>query len=275
MQKKSLQRARDDLDETKQRLSSFDDEFDKLALKRAKLSVQHSEHVSLLRDTSQAVLEAQIRHIEAISDVAALKERNQTIVQRLRDEEVKVEELARQHDEVKAQARAAQSAIRELLAGPDGEIDAERRDFLVDLAGDKSVETITEDIEAENAKLELIHAADPGVLRDFERRAQEIARLEAGSASKREELEQLNDKIRELREAWEPELDDIIRRINDAFSYNFEQINCAGEVDVHKDEDFDKWAIEIKVKFRYVQGVRLHFHTEHLSGPSPAQHPLI
>jgi hypothetical protein len=49
-------------------------------------------------------------------------------------------------------------------------------------------------------------------------------------------------------------VDQLISQINDAFSYNFEQISCAGEVGVHKDEDFEKWAIEIKVKFRYVVG---------------------
>lgn len=250
MQKKSLQRARDDLEETKQRLSSYDADFDKLALKRAKFALRHQAQLSIMRDANHAALEAQIRHIEAVSDVAALRERNQAIVQRLREGEMKVEELAHRYDEVKTQARAAQNAIKNLLAGSDGEINVERRDYLVDLAGDKSVETITEDIETENAKLGLIHAADPSVLRDFERRAQEIERWEAVSAAKREELEQLNEKIQELREAWEPALDEIIRRINDAFSYNFEQINCAGEVGVHKDEDFDRWAIEIKVKFR-------------------------
>lgn len=173
-------------------------------------------------------------------------------MERLREGEAKVEELSRQVEQVKTQARSAQEAIKELLAirGSDGEMDVERRDFLIELAADKSVETITEDIETENAKLDLIHAADPGLLRVFERRAQEIERLEAGSANKRAELEQLNDQIQELREVWEPALDEIIRRINDAFSYNFEQINCAGEVGVHKDEDFDKWAIEVKVKFR-------------------------
>ena len=60
----------------------------------------------------------------------------------------------------------------------------------------------------------------------------------------------MNDKIKEIRDVWEPKLDQLISEINDAFSYNFQQINCAGEVGVNKDVDFDKWAIEIKVRFR-------------------------
>lgn len=252
VEKRNLQRARDELEKTKQILASFDDEYDKAALQKAKIAIRHQERLSALRDANKAILEAHIRHIEALSDVAALKERNEGIMERLREGEARVEELSRQVEQVKGQARSAQNAIKELLAirGSDGEMDVERRDFLIELAADKSVETITEDIDTENAKLDLIHAADPSILRVFERRAQEIQRLEAGSANRRAELEQLNDQIQELREVWEPALDEIIRRINDAFSYNFEQINCAGEVGVHKDEDFDRWAIEVKVKFR-------------------------
>lgn len=253
MQKKNLQRARDELEESRQNLLSYDDKFDRLALKKAKLVLRHQEQLSVLRDANHAVLEAHIRHIEALSDVTALKERNSGIVQRLEEERRKVEELDRQVEQAKSLARNAQNAIKELLTVPDsdGEMDTERRDYLIGLTEGKTVETITEDIETEHAKLDLIHAADPGVLRDFEKRARDIEKLEAENITKRTDLEQLNERIQELREVWEPALDSIIRRINDAFSYNFEQISCAGEVGVHKDEDFDKWAIEIKVKFRY------------------------
>lgn len=251
--KNTLQRVREELEETKQRLLSYDDEFDKLALRKARLSLQHQERLSILREATQAALEAHIRHIEAVSDVAALKERNVGIMQRLNEERSKVDELDRQVKQGKMAARKAQEAIKDLLAIPgteEGEMDTDRRDYLIGLAEGKTVETISEDIETENAKLELIHAADPGILRQFENRAQEIESLQRQNATKRADLAQLSEQIQELQRLWEPALDEMIRRINDAFSYNFEQINCAGEVGVHKDEDFDKWSIEINVKFR-------------------------
>lgn len=251
MEKKALQALRDGFEEARQSLSSYDGKFDKLALKKAKLVLQYQARLSAIREANEALLEAQTRHIEAVSDLELLKLRSEDVMRRLEDEKKKVEELVDQENQVKTQAQGAKSLVQNLLANSDGDLDPERRDFLVKLCEGKTLDAINEDIETENAKLDLIHQADPGVLRDFEKRAKEIERLQAENDSRRAALEELDEGIRGLRRTWEPALDEIIRRINDAFSFNFEQINCAGEVGVHKDEDFDKWAIEVKVKFRY------------------------
>ncbi|KAK7743944.1 Structural maintenance of chromosomes protein 5 [Cytospora paraplurivora] len=251
VEQKSLQNKVDDLKQTKQRLSTYASEFDKLAIEKARAVLQHKEQLSILQDAIQAVTEASIRLIEANSDVAALKERNSGIVQRLEEEKKKVEELVREAEHAKAQAKAAQEAFVAIISnGADEEVDTDRRDFLIGLSDGHTVASIEAEIDTENAKLDLIHAADPGVLQEFEKRARDIERSQREKAKKEQQLEELNAGIRDLRQEWEPRLDEIIRKINDAFSYNFEQISCAGEVGVHKDEEFDKWAIEIKVKFR-------------------------
>ena len=65
-------------------------------------------------------------------------------------------------------------------------------------------------------------------------------------------LAEVQQKISEVREKWEPELDALVGKISDAFRENFEQIQCVGEVGVHKDEEeFEHWTIQIRVKFRY------------------------
>lgn len=234
--------------EDKETLSSLADDRDKLVLKKADLVVRHQESLRALRDANDGVIEARLRSIEAASDLAALKDRNVDIVQRLDEERRRVDGLVRQLADHMGKARAARDKAQEVLerAGQDG------RDRLMDLAKDKTVEEIDEDIETEKAKLEVIQDADPGVLRDFEKRAREIAKLQSESTTRLADMDRLNGDIQALREEWEPDLDELIRKINDAFSYNFEQISCAGEVGVHKDEDFDKWAVEIKVKFRQV-----------------------
>lgn len=248
-----MQNKVDDLKQTKQRLSTYASEFDKLAIEKARAVLQHKEQLSILQDAIQAVTEAAVRVIEANSDVAALKERNSGIVQRLEEEKKTVEELVREAERAKAQAKAAQEAFVAIISnGADEEVDTDRRDFLIGLSDGHTVASIEAEIETEKAKLDLIHAADPGVLQEFEKRARDIERSQREKAKKDQQLEELNVGIRDLRQDWEPRVDEIIRKINDAFSYNFEQISCAGEVGVHKDEDFDKWAIEIKVKFRFV-----------------------
>lgn len=234
----------------KERMSSFADERDKLVLKRADLVIRHQESLRALRDANDGVIEARVRLIETISDLATLKERNADIVQRLAEEKRQVDELARRLDDAKDEAREASKKAQDVLEKYKDPAYADRKQRLIDAAADKTVEDINEDIETEMAKLEVIQDADPGVLRDFEKRTRDIEKLQTESATRQADMEQLNEEIQNLREKWEPGLDELIRRINDAFSYNFEQISCAGEVGVHKDEDFDKWAVEIKVKFR-------------------------
>lgn len=253
MSKSNLQNSLKNLKETKQRLSSFDGEVDKLALEKARRVLEHKKQLELLHDANQAIIEAALRALEAKSDVAALKERNSEIVQRLEEEKQSLQRLVREAEKAKAEAKEAQSVILELLStGSNNAIDEQRRDFLSGIKEGHTFETMDAEIQTEKAKLDLIHAADPGVLQEFEKRARDIERGQRDKAKRERQLDSLNEQIQELKDTWEPAVDAIINRINDAFSYNFEQISCAGEVSVHKDEDFDKWAIDIRVKFRYV-----------------------
>ena len=88
-------------------------------------------------------------------------------------------------------------------------------------------------------------------MRQFEARANQIETLKRQIEDMTAKRDSLGRQIKTLMEKFEPRLDDLISRINDAFSDNFEKISCAGEVGIHKDEDdFEQWAIKILVKFR-------------------------
>lgn len=235
----------------KKGVSVIDDSIDELSVKRAKLVLKHQQDLAALREATQAVVEAQTRHIEALSDVEALKLHNTAIVERLDREKQKVDDLSRRIVELKESAIEAQRVVTANWALESGEVDEDRRQFIIDLAREKTMDSVTTDIETEEAKLDLIHETDPGVLRDFENRAREIDKLEAACGVAQTKLQGLDERIQGLRDEWEPQLDEIFRTIKEGFSYNFEQIGCGGEVDLHKDEDFEKWAVHIKVKFRY------------------------
>jgi len=99
--------------------------------------------------------------------------------------------------------------------------------------------------------LDYVHEGNSGALREFESRKAKIDKLAFRLRESEKKLETYTRTIARIREKWEPVLDKLIQEISTAFSYNFEQIGCAGEVGVHKDDDFDLWSIEIKVKFRY------------------------
>ena len=202
--------------------------------------------MSAIREAYFLLVDAQVRLIEATSDVEGLKSKTADITRMLDEEKVAFAAAVEEMDGTKRAATEAQQTLMELFADET----PEKQEELQALAQDKSEEDIRTDIEAEKSKLTFTQGIAPGVRTEFEARAREIELLEKKLEERRREGAEASNKIREIREQWEPQLDELVGQINEAFSFNFEQISCAGEVNVHKDDDFDKWAIEIKVRFR-------------------------
>lgn len=220
-------------------------QLDDLTLQKARAVLRHAEHVAQLREAYLAFIDVQMRVIEAASDVEGLHARNADLTA-LRIEKQKA--LAKVVEAVGTTKKEGEAALKaaEAVAEPN----TVRSDELHALAQTKTPESLQNEVAAERAKLELTRAVDSGVLNEYRRRGQEIEQLQGSLATHTAGFDDMSGQIADVRGRWEPRLDELIGRINDAFSYNFEQINCAGEVSVHKDEDFDKWAIDIRVKFR-------------------------
>ena len=115
-----------------------------------------------------------------------------------------------------------------------------------------SMESLDGDIDAEKAKLELMHeGGDGSILVRYEERALKIERIRKRLAATEASLAEITGRIDEVRAHWEPELDRMVALISDSFAHNMGKIDCAGEVSVDKPgTDFDSWAICIQVKFR-------------------------
>ncbi|KAJ8119925.1 hypothetical protein ONZ43_g3233 [Nemania bipapillata] len=244
--KGQLEDAQKSISEARARISEASVRSDELVLKRARSVLEHKEHLSSIRDTYNSLLDVQIRLIEAKSDVKALEERNLDIKKRLDDEQMEIRTAKAESDRLKEDAQIAREMVSEAVSE-----DPDRLPYLNELATGKTVEELDHEIGAEQSKLEYVHAVDPSVLRQFQKRAQEIQNLTQQKEELTMKFDALSRKTDELRQKWEPRVDALVTKINDAFAYNFEQINCAGQVDIYKDEDdFEQWAIEIKVKFR-------------------------
>lgn len=191
--------------------------------------------------------------IEATSDFEILKERNSSVEELLVDQRHKLDSLAKETDALQKTAKALLDKCTQLMTGVDDEV----RNFLLALPASQTTEQLESEIESEKARLELMHEGNGGVIKEFEQRQKKIDVLTARLEQIKNALSELEDKIKELRDQWEPELDSLVGKISNSFSLNMEQISCAGEVGVHKDEDFDQWAIQIRVKFRYVPLLQL------------------
>jgi chromosome segregation ATPase len=219
---------------------------DGFVLKKSEAALKYRDHVAIIRQCHQELLEAEIRHIEAKSDFDSLDAKTGAIREHLEDERKQVALLEGEAQRVKEKARNALDACNAIVA------DAEDPSYYTtQIEAGLTVEALERDITAEEAKLEFIHATNPNAIRDFERRQLEVDKMKDRIGEADEKLEKLNRRITQTRSVWEPALDALISEISEAFSYNFEQIGCAGEVGIKKTEDFDEWAIEIKVKFRY------------------------
>ena len=186
--------------------------------------------------------------IEAKSDVEVLTERNSAVKHELEVKTREVDELGKAHEHAIAEVKKLVDGVKRVLA----DADEATKEFLGRRSKDETLEELDIEIESENARLELMHEGNGGVIREFEQRQKRIDGLRTRLEEVQNALVELDVAIKEAREQWEPRLDKLIKRISESFAYNMKQINCAGEVGVYKDEeDFDQWAIQIRVKFRY------------------------
>lgn len=131
-------------------------------------------------------------------------------------------------------------------------IDDEEKAMLEVIAGECTDMTIITDKIAElETKLELTNQADDGVLQRYDERKKQIDTHEKQLDKFTNDLNRARKELKEILEDWEPKLEKLCDRISEAFGRSFGKINCGGEVQVKKaDKDFDKWAIDILVKFR-------------------------
>jgi chromosome segregation ATPase len=234
------------MQDARQRIQDITYKWDEEVVKRAGLVLGLTGSVEKIRDARRELLELKLWHIEAKSDITGLVALNADIMQRLEIEKQNVRETTEETQKLREEGRVLTEQVRQAIQSD------EQRDLYASLAKDKSPEDVRIEMEAEAAKLELIHAVNPNVMREFEKRAQEIARIKRKMESSSGKLAELMQQLESVMGKFEPKLEELVSQINDAFAYNFEQISCAGEIRIHKEEDFDLWALDVMVKFRYV-----------------------
>ncbi|KAG0767977.1 hypothetical protein G6F57_000086 [Rhizopus arrhizus] len=159
---------------------------------------------------------------------------------------------------VKSYMKQARDAGRELTA----ELKESFKDIVNRFReGDEMAFESVEELELKIAEKEgeaaAIDFANPNAMKHYEARVQEIDRLKAKIEDDKEKMSEIENKIADLRSQWEPRIDGLIGRINEKFSEAFRRIGCAGEIAIDKQEDFDKWGVQIRVKFRDTEKLQI------------------
>ncbi|EFJ52501.1 structural maintenance of chromosomes protein 5 [Volvox carteri f. nagariensis] len=120
--------------------------------------------------------------------------------------------------------------------------------------------------EAKAAEAEQVVCNNQNVANEFRKRQAEITHLTEKMKQHEERCQQLRGSIEDAQSLWLPEIRNMVSTINASFSNNFKEIGCAGEVRLHEDEDFEKFAIQILVQFRVQEDMQLLTGTRQSGG---------
>ncbi|KAJ3023997.1 Structural maintenance of chromosomes protein 5 [Thoreauomyces humboldtii] len=196
------------------------------------------EAMSIFSERTMATL----RHMEAAAKVqdleTALQESDARLI--VAEEEVKV--ACAEVTDVKALAKAAMALAK---AAPVPE-----NTDIMEVHSDKSLDDLENMLMELTARADMINQTDAGVIHDFEKREVEIERLRTKIANTEGRLADWKGKMQRIKNKWEPELKSLVERISVSFAEAFDKIGCAGEVRLSPNDDYDKWGIDILVKFR-------------------------
>ncbi|KAF2848756.1 structural maintenance of chromosomes protein-like protein 5 [Plenodomus tracheiphilus IPT5] len=233
--------------ETNSRIRDIKTESRIVHLKIATATLDYAKVVTQLRTFHESLVESEIRLIEAKSEYNALVHENQEILSRLRRKESEIADMEKRYQTMRSDYGRLRGSTQEDINNlTEGE-----RAMALEYLNLPDMAALEHEIQTVKARLEMMSEGNPGAIRAYEKRKDEIVRTKEKLAQHIRNLETTKEQIKEIREKWEPELDALIDKISAAFAYNFEQIGCAGQVGVYKDEeDFDNWSIQISVRFR-------------------------
>ncbi|KAK2871454.1 hypothetical protein QQF64_002642 [Cirrhinus molitorella] len=118
-------------------------------------------------------------------------------------------------------------------------------------------------LNEEKTRAECFTGLSDAVVDEYNRREQEIQNMEKELDDKTNALTTYRRNIAEAKERWLNPLKQLVDQINERFSDFFRSMQCAGEVDLHSEneEEYDKYGIRIRVKFR--SSTQLHELTPH------------
>jgi chromosome segregation ATPase len=216
-------------------------------LDKCQHAIDYARLLDTVRDRRYQLLEVEIMQIEAQSDADQLKAQHAREIALIESKRQELEEATAAVKDALERGRVKADVCRSIAA----ELTTSEREVQEEVAR-WDPEKLELESQSLQAQLEMLQGGSGNVIKEYEQRAIKIEQRKAKVDELESSLEALHANILEIRQQWEPELDKLIQQISEAFGENFARMHCVGEVAVHKDEDFDKWAIHIKVKFRLV-----------------------
>eukprot|EP00117_Sycon_ciliatum_P034082 scpid19614/ scgid4000/ Structural maintenance of chromosomes protein 5; Protein expressed in male leptotene and zygotene spermatocytes 453 len=181
----------------------------------------------------------------------------------LKEAEHNFDELEKRSKSLKEQAKQKHRQAKQMLGiredKPSADVIAVFNKFPSTLI---EIDDMIHDLKA---RADLNYHTDPKVVEEYEKRKEEIEKMEQSLDTEKDDLQGLTTEITEIKEKWLDPLKQLINKINGKYGEFFSKLGCNGEVQLEENDDYDKYAIRILVKFHTSQ--KLHVLTaQHQSG---------
>ncbi|XP_053393705.1 structural maintenance of chromosomes protein 5-like [Mercenaria mercenaria] len=219
---------------------------------------QYLENTQKCVRASTEKVRMSLRHAETIREYSRLEADIREQSQALHSAETEFERIKTQLHECKNVAKRLLDAAKKASGtGPNEDLADHLKATFASLPN--TLEEIDTKIHEHQVRADCTVQTDERVVKEYKKRKEEIARLEDQLANKERERDSHQATIEEAKSQWLDPLQQLITRINKAFSHFFSCLKCVGEVDLHipdNPEEYSKYGVRIRVKFRDSEQLR-------------------
>ncbi|KAG0052724.1 Structural maintenance of chromosomes protein 5 [Gryganskiella cystojenkinii] len=216
------------------------------SVKRCKLVLEYLELAKECQRLFSKVTLATLARVQAHAELQATDEECKAKARQLKEMEDRYTDVNQQYETIRAEAKVLLDNAKDQYSQLDPVLIPEFKE----LGTGASLEELEEMLAAESAKTAIHYTPNQSIIDKYEQRQGEIKSAKEKVESKQRKLGKLETDIATIRNSWYPKITELIAKISANFSKSFERIGCAGEVKLGEHEDYDKWCIEILVKFR-------------------------
>ncbi|KAH9854875.1 P-loop containing nucleoside triphosphate hydrolase protein [Lenzites betulinus] len=224
-----------------------------LTLASKRISIVRA-YVALMRsaiEEQEAATRAGLEYLQVAANKAALEALCKEQKEHIQEVEANARKITLEFKAAKDASKRKLEVSREKAA----EMDDETREKFQAMEANNEIEAKSAleweaELQQRREDLDMNTNTNAGVIDLYNKRKAEIDALTATIEERQTRMQRIEQSITAARDNWQPELEKLVNSIGQKFSAAFDRIGCAGEIRIREDEDYDKWAIDIMVKFR-------------------------
>ncbi|KAK9367744.1 hypothetical protein V1509DRAFT_625177 [Lipomyces kononenkoae] len=262
--KKTIQEIESKPDDTDEKVAEAQEKIREILNDRETYAIKLVELLERVWEARKDFVFKYIATLKKRSDAMELKRRAAAANEDLERFAQEAKDAKRRFQDLKAEAASRHEQLESVMLAMTEEQQEQIREL-----SDKTEMTLDEldgRIAGTRTQLDSIFGGNQHVIEQYEKRQSEVERLQQKVDASNDQIRDLQAQITQIRSEWEPELDSLVGKISAEFSEAFKSIGCAGEVSVGKDEDYENWSIQIRVKFREHEQLQLLTHQRQSGG---------